>query len=322
VKHNTLGRTGLSVSRIVFGGGVGGALFIYDYEESRDIVRYAIENGINWFDTAPMYGNTQSELRLGRILKELQAPVHLSTKVWLPLDTLDNIPDTVLSSVEASLERLQVNSVDLIQLHNPVTRTRGDDGESIIFDDIVKKNGVIEALDRVRKKGYARYTGCTGFGHAPALKKCIETGGFDTIQLYYNALNPSAVAPVTTDLYANNYQELARVARQHDMGTLAIRVLSAGLLGGVPLEQEKMWRYMGCSDFERGSAMLDHLKKQCNNDSESLYATAISYVLNTPEIDGTLIGFKTLDQITAALAVEQAPPLPEHERERILALHQ
>jgi L-galactose dehydrogenase/L-glyceraldehyde 3-phosphate reductase len=117
----TLGRTGLEVSSLVFGGGwVGGVLIHQDDATKLKTLHRAMEAGINFIDTAPSYGQGESEKALGWLLKEIEDTPYLSTKVMLDTANLDDIAGQVERSVHQSLERLDRESVDLLQLHNPI----------------------------------------------------------------------------------------------------------------------------------------------------------------------------------------------------------
>jgi aryl-alcohol dehydrogenase-like predicted oxidoreductase len=125
VEYRTLGQTGIRVSAIAFGAGnVGGGVLRGTPEERRALVQRVLDRGINWFDTAPAYGDGESESNLGHILRALGADPDVSTKVRLGEGDLGDIRSGVLSSVRASLARLQRESVTLIQLHNRIAVRR------------------------------------------------------------------------------------------------------------------------------------------------------------------------------------------------------
>src|SRR5262245_27190514 len=109
VIDRTLGRTGIRVSVIAFGAGpVSGLVTGTDQAAQLATVQRAIDAGVNWFDTAPGYGNGRSEVNLGRVLAELGVAggVHVATKVRVPPEALDNPGDYVRRSVEGSLRVL------------------------------------------------------------------------------------------------------------------------------------------------------------------------------------------------------------------------
>ena len=102
-----LGRTGLEISELVLGGGVTGGILINADEATRfNALRRAVMGGINWIDTAPIYGNGASEETIGRHIESLTPRPQISTKVRLETEDMDNIPSAILRSLEASLTRL------------------------------------------------------------------------------------------------------------------------------------------------------------------------------------------------------------------------
>src|SRR5687767_10713741 len=120
MQFRTLGRTGLRVSAVSFGcGPVSGLMTGDDHAAQRAAVVAALDAGVNWFDTAPGYGNGASEANLGRVLAELPADgVHVATKVRVPAE--GDVAGFVRRSVEESLRRLRLPRVTLLQLHNGI----------------------------------------------------------------------------------------------------------------------------------------------------------------------------------------------------------
>src|SRR3982074_181276 len=129
VEKRKLGRTGLEVSLLGFGcGAVGGLMIKGEAADQERAVARAVELGINYFDTAQMYGNGESERNLGRVLKGLQPDVCVAPKVRLPPTERGQIGQAIAASLEASLQRLQRDSIDLFQFHNAIVgTTRGAD---------------------------------------------------------------------------------------------------------------------------------------------------------------------------------------------------
>ena len=134
---------------------------------SRAALRRALDAGVNWIDTAPLYGQGQSEEALGWLLAEIDDAPYLSTKVGLDLDGLDDIAGQVERSMAESLERLGRSSVDLLQLHNAIGPETGNG--RIGVDRVLGPGGVADALDRLRDQGLTRFTGLTALGNARRL---------------------------------------------------------------------------------------------------------------------------------------------------------
>src|SRR6059036_2765554 len=120
--YRSLGGTGLRVSALGFGcGNVGGLLIRGTPAERERAVARAVDLGINYFDTAPLYGDGQSEQNLGRVLKVLRPDVVVGTKFRIQPAERGRIADALAASLEASLRRLGLDRVDLLQLHNPIS---------------------------------------------------------------------------------------------------------------------------------------------------------------------------------------------------------
>ena len=126
MRKSILGRTGLEISELVLGGGVTGGILINADEATRfAALRRAVMGGINWIDTAPIYGNGASEETIGRHIESLTPRPQISTKVRLETEDMDEIPSAILRSLEASLTRLRLPKIELFQLHNHIGTTLG-----------------------------------------------------------------------------------------------------------------------------------------------------------------------------------------------------
>ncbi len=118
MERRTLGRTGLRVSALGFGcGNVGGLMVRGTAADQERAVARALELGINYFDTAPSYGDGESERNLGRVLRTLRPDVFVGTKFRIQPDERGRVAEAVAASLEASLRRLGLERVDLLQLH-------------------------------------------------------------------------------------------------------------------------------------------------------------------------------------------------------------
>src|SRR5690242_12637610 len=107
-------------------------------DQERAVAR-ALELGINYFDTAQMYGNGESERNLGRVLRTLRPDVYVGTKVRLPATERSDIGRAIAASLDASLQRLQLERVDLFQFHNAITSTTNgaDFAAETVLDEVV-----------------------------------------------------------------------------------------------------------------------------------------------------------------------------------------
>lgn len=299
MQYRTLGRTGIKVSMISFGAGpVSGLMTGSDANAQRDVVTAAIEAGINWIDTAPGYGAGSSEANLGRVLSEIKPalPVHIATKVRVPLESNEPISDFIRRSIDESLQRLKVSSVTLLQLHNGITAGRGDEPASITPEDILSRDGVADTFDRLRDEGIILHTGLTGTGQPSAMKAVIRSGRFDTVQAPFNALNPSAGVTADPRSAERGYEDtdygniLADSAEQR-MGVFAIRVFAAGaLLGQAPSAHTLKTPYFPLDLYQRDAARAEQLRTELRA-GESMTAFAIRFVLSHSAVSSAIIGF-------------------------------
>src|SRR6201989_433443 len=130
MEMRSFGRSGLRVSILGFGCGAVGGLMVRGApaDQERTIAR-ALEAGVNYFDTAAMYGNGESEKNLGRVLAKLKPNVVVGTKVRIPSAEFGRIKAAVAESLDASLKRMGREQVDIFHLHNAITVNGG--GESL-----------------------------------------------------------------------------------------------------------------------------------------------------------------------------------------------
>lgn len=294
MQYRMLGRTGIKVSAISFGAGpVSGLMTGSDANAQRDVVTAAINAGINWFDTAPGYGTGSSEANLGRALSEIKPaqPIHIATKVRVPLDSTERIGDIIRRSVEESLQRLRVTSVTLLQLHNGITAGRGDEPASITPEDILSRGGVADTFDRLRDEGIILHTGLTGTGQPASMKPVIRSGRFDTVQTPYNTLNPSAGATSSVQHGDTDYGNILADCAAMRMGVFAIRVFAAGaLLGQVPSAHTLKTPYFPLHLYQRDAARAELLRDKLS-DGESMTAFALRFVLSHSAVSSAIIGF-------------------------------
>jgi aryl-alcohol dehydrogenase-like predicted oxidoreductase len=226
----TFGRTGMQLSTLGFGcGAVGGFMVRGDPADQERTVARAIAAGVNYFDTAVQYGNGDSEKNLGRVLQRLKpAHVAVGTKVRLPPGEFGRIADTVTMSLEGSLARLGLDRVDIFHLHNPITETGGETALSVrqVLEDVVP------AFERLRRQGKIRFLGITALGDTAALRQVIDANAFDSAQIVYNMLNPSAGEELPQNYPAQDYGRLFDHTKAVGVGTVGIRVLAGGALSG------------------------------------------------------------------------------------------
>src|SRR5215831_16844969 len=152
MERRALGQTGLTVSALGFGCGAVGGLMVRGMpsDQERAVAR-AIDLGINFFDTAPAYGEGQSEKNLGRVLKSLRPDVVVATKFRVPPAPPAGAAGAVRASLESSLGRLGLPRVDLLQLHNPIGSGPGGLAPAAVLEEVIP---ALEGLKREGKIGF------------------------------------------------------------------------------------------------------------------------------------------------------------------------
>ena len=318
MNYRTLGRTGLSVSEVAFGcGSVGGLLVRGNHDEQIEAVSRAMEMGINYFDTAPGYGDGLSETNLGHVLAELHAnDVTVATKVRLSADDLKDTIGSVQRSLETSLKRLRRDSIDILQLHTQVSLDRSNPDWQRTLDtrDVLGKDGVADAFDKMRSQGLIRFLGFTGVGETSALHQVVDSGRFDLLQVYYNLLNPSAGLAMPPQFTGYDFRQLIDAASEHDLGVVVIRVMAGGALGGTRVRPRNASPTVDVvisgNTYELNKAKAEKLNTLVSGDVDSLPQAALRFTLMHPGVSTVLVGFSTLAQIEEAVIGAGKGPLP------------
>ena len=301
VPHRVLGRTGLQVSCLAFGAGpVSGLMTGHNLESQSETLKTLYDSGINWIDTAASYGNGSSERSIGRVLAMLPIEVsrefHVATKVRIDFNSSLSFADQVRFSVEASLQRLQVPKVSLLQLHNGVTVRRNDQPSSVGIADVLDSGGILDALKSVRVEGKADFLGLAGTGAPEQMRAVVNTSEFDTIQLPYNLFNPSAGRQVANDFVEQDYGNILEDCRSAGMGCFAIRVFAGGaLLRQPPSDHTLKTPYFPLDlyrrDLDRAACLEDGVSGAGLLGGATLLEQSIEFALSHPAIHSAIIGF-------------------------------
>ncbi len=313
------GRTGLEVSRLTFGcGAVGGLMTKGDAADQDAAVAWARENGVNFFDTAPSYGDGASETNLGRALGNHREGVVVGTKVGLGERDMADVAGAVQRSLDASLTRLRQDHVDLLQLHNTIGRPdrHGTIGVEQVLGDVVP------AFEKVRAAGKTRFLGFTAKGEPDDLHALVESGCFDSAQIFYNLLVPSAGEAVPAGYPAEDYRGLLAAAARHGVGSIGVRVLAGGALSGSearhPLGMPAVAPIGSDTDYAtdvRRALRFAPLVEA--GHAGSLPELAIRYVISSSVLPTTEIGIATLEELQQAAAAVNRGPLPQAALDRI-----
>jgi aryl-alcohol dehydrogenase-like predicted oxidoreductase len=317
------GRTGMRLSVLGFGcGAVGGLMVRGDRRDQERTIARALAVGVNYFDTAVQYGDGESEKNLGSALQALKpADVVVGTKVRLPASDFGRIADAVATSLESSLLRLRRDRVDIFHLHNAITATGG--GKALSAQQVLGE--VAPAFDRLRQQGKARYLGLTAVGDTAALQQAIDSGAFDSAQVVYNMLNPSAATGLPANYPAQDYGRLFDHTQAAGVGVVGIRVLAGGALSGSaqrhPIASpppEPIGSAMSYdADVARARRLLPLLKE---GFAASLTEAATRFAISHPAVGTILVGMATPQEFEDALTAVQKGPLPPAAIDALTAL--
>jgi aryl-alcohol dehydrogenase-like predicted oxidoreductase len=270
------------------------------------------------------YGNGESEKNLGRVLHALKpSNVAVGTKVRLPPSDAGRIADAVAASLDGSLTRLRRDHVDIFHLHNSITASGGGPALSVrqVLDEVVP------AFARLREAGKTRFLGLTAVGDTAALQQVIDSGAFDSAQVVYNMLNPSAATALLQSYPAQDYGRLFDHTKAAGVGVIGIRVLAGGALSG----SAERHRIASPPPEPIGSAMsydadLARARRLHPLVSEgfakNLAEAAVRFALSHPAIGTILVGMATPQQFDDALAAVENGPLPPAALERLAVLRQ
>jgi aryl-alcohol dehydrogenase-like predicted oxidoreductase len=310
MEKRKFGRTGLNISVLTFGcGAVGGLMTKGAAADQERAAARAIEAGVNHFDTAADYGAGASEENLGRVLRTLKPDVIVSTKVRVPAERAD-IGAAIAASLEASLRRLGRDHVDLFQLHNTIAART--DGMTMSVTEVL--DGVVPALNKVREQGKTRFIGFTAIGETGALHRVIASGAFDSAQVPYNVLNPSAGETVAAAYPAQDYGCILDRAAENGVGTICIRVLAGGALSGSeargPLGLPSVEPIGSGGSYATDAARARRRAPMVSEGhAGSLTEMAMRFVISNPKLSTSEIGLGSIGELEAALAAVAQGPL-------------
>ena len=313
------GRSGMRVSLLGFGcGAVGGLMVRGDPGDQERTIGRALDAGVNYFDTAVQYGNGESERNLGHILGKLKPrDAIVGTKVRLPPGTV-RIAEFIAKSLEESLQRLGMERVDILHFHNPITNAGG--GTTLSARQVMHE--VLPAFEALRRQGKMRFAGITATGDTEALQEVIDTRAFDSAQITYNMLNPSAATSLPANYPGQDYGRLFEHAQAAGVGVIGIRVLAGGALSGSaerhpiasppPAPIGSSLTYEG--DLQRAQRFAPLVKE---GYAASLAEAATRFCITHPAMGTILVGMATPREFEDALAAVLKGPLPAEALQRV-----
>ena len=305
MRNKPLGRTGLFVSELclgtmTFGGGAGmwdmiGALQQADAER---LIGQAIDAGINFIDTADVYAGGLSEQITGQALKNLKVPrenVVVATKVFGETAPGPNARGAsrghILDAVKASLKRLQLDHIDLYQIHG--------------FDPATPIEETVRALDLLVRQGHVRYVGVSNWAawqivKALGVAERLGLSRFESMQAYYTVAG--------RDLE----RELIPMLASEGVGLMVWSPLAGGLLSGKFGRDRKAEDGSRRSKFDfppvdrdRAFDCIDAMRPIAQAHSVSVAQIALAWLLHQPQVTSVIVGAKRPDQLADNLAATQ-----------------
>lgn len=297
INKRKLGKTDLLVSEIGLGGyQLGGfskineipiAFGDMDEKTAISIINTATELGINTFDTADFYSLGNSEIRLGKAVKEYRDKVNLFTKAGSVASYSDSASDIafdidlsyhhLMASIDRSLKRLGTNFVDVFQIHK-APQSEED------FQSIEK------AFSKIRSNGKSRYCGVSvGINYGAGIE-LMKRGLVDTLQLYFSLIDPIPL------------NELLPIAKQEGVGIIIAEPLAQGLLTG-KYKPDYVFPKSDIRNHVYDSNLLQKKLKKSQefqfliNENRNASQVALSYVLSKNEVSTCIPGVKSIEQL-------------------------
>jgi aryl-alcohol dehydrogenase-like predicted oxidoreductase len=313
MEYLNLGATGLRVSRICLGmmsyGNDSERAWVLDEDATEPIVRAALDGGVTFFDTADTYSKGASEVATGRILAKLSTREELvvATKVFMPMTPGENggglSRKHMLSAIDASLERLRMDYVDLYQIHRWDPRTPIEE--------------TMEALHEIVRAGKARYIGASSmfawqFAKAQYVAERNGWTKFVSMQPHYNLI------------YREEEREMIPLCIDQGVGVIPWSPLARGVLAGNRTREGERrttrsgsdpftdYLYSQPTDFD----VVERVGEVAAERSVPAAQVALSWLLHKPGVTAPIVGATKLEHLQDALAAEQLP-LDEEEIARL-----
>lgn len=303
-----LGKTGFEISRIALGtwqvGGRWGSKF--DHANADQILNQAVDSGINFIDTADVYGDGESEKAIGRLIRNRSERIYVATKSGRRLNPHSNETYTTKALrrfVEDSLKNMKLETLDLVQLHCPPTQA-------------YYRPEIFELFDRLKDEGKVQNLGVSVEKVEEAVK-AIEYPNVATVQIIFN-------------MFRQRPAELFfRLAAKHDVGIIVRVPLASGLLSGKLSKNTKFEKddhrtnnrhgeqfdrgetFSGI-DYQTGLKAVGKLKKLFPGIN-NLVPLALKWILMHEEVSCVIPGASNPGQLKSILAEEEIHQLTEYE---------
>jgi len=321
MQYRHFGNTGVDVSILGFGcGAVGGLMVRGEHRDMLRTVEFALDSGINYFDTARMYGDGLSEIHTGAILRELGADEALvGTKVRLSAAEFDNIEEVIGSQIENSLQRMGRDNVDIVYTHNSIGSESNPEAGRLGLDDLERIVGV---FDKAVESGKIRFWGFNGLGDTEAIHAAVDRFGPAGMHTCYNMLNPSSGYSMSSGFPYQDYDQLMQKTAEKGIGSVAIRVLAGGALSGNsarhPLAAQDV------APIATGQTLSEDLARTSqfsflveDGYADNLVEAAIRFAISAETLSTALVGLSSFEQLEQAVTATNKGPLPPDALEKL-----
>ena len=327
MKYRSFGKTDLKVSEIGFGcAPIGYTAGFEDDKACIDSVRNAIDLGLNFFDTSPVYG--KSEINLGEAIGADRDKIILATKVRLPgFEDANDMKNFIVASVERSLARLKTDYIDLLQIHHQIGNERGkyqfrnnppEFAIRLNYSDCME---FYDCTDLLRSSGKVRYIGFTGWdGDYEAQTKLIYSDKFSSIQVLYNMLNQSANGEARRTPHENDQGYgggdscVMNLAQKNEVAIIGIRPFANGAVVD-EIKSEKKHDEQIYYEHQ----LMQKLKLQIGRDDLSLAQIAVLFSLANEKISTIVPGIKNSLELNEVISIYDSTDLKKQDMDRILA---
>ena len=300
-----LGRTGLSVSEIGYGAwGIGGSMWLgAEDQESLKALRRAIDLGVNFIDTAAVYGDGHSERLVGEVVRERDERIVVASKIppknseW-PARTSD--PDEAFPAdhirewTERTLSNLGLDVLDVQQFH-------------VWNDEWVGRGSWLEGIQALRDEGKIRFFGVSINDLQPAnAVRLIDTGAVDTVQVIYNVFEQAPEDELLAACERNDVGVIARVP--FDEGSLTGRLTADSTFPEGDFRNEY---FSGDRSLDAVDARVSAIVDDLGISREELPEVALRYVLSRPEVSTVIPGMRSVRNVERNAALGDGEGLPE-----------
>lgn len=311
MNYRELGNTGMKISEVSFGTwAIGGSWGTTTDAESLSALDDAIDQGVNFFDTADVYGDGHSEKLLAKATKGKEEDIYIATKFCRQGDIYAAETysyEQVKAYCEASLRRLERDRIDLYQIHCPATQ-------------ILEDGNVFHVLDRLQEEGKIRHYGVSVESVEEGLM-CLKHSNVKSLQVIFNLFRQKPA------------EELFQQAKAQGVGIIVRLPLASGLLTGKFKQSDtfeeddhrnfnndgkafNVGETFAGLGFQKGVELADQLKWIADGRG-SMAEASLRWILDHPQVTTIIPGFKNTKQVRQNLQALQTPSFSKEEQERI-----